>query len=329
MPLLSDISVIIVNYRGWEKLAECLDALMLCGGEGERPEVIVVDNHSDDGRLEDFVRRYPQVKFLENAENAGFARGNNRGAAVAGGKYFLFLNPDAIISRPVLESLLAEDARHERMHLLSVRHTGPRGREESTVRIFPSAWTVNSLVRLFYLALSGKQGRMRCRGGKVVHPEWVSGSLVMMRRETFRRLKGWDEDYWLYYEDVDLCRRLHDQGGEILLLCEPPVIHHHGGTTRQDKKRVPFFKTYVLISRHIYYSKHFHGVGGVLLQLFLVTDNLFFGQFFPALLGLLLLPFHRFRRHLIIYIYLIRYYSRALLLRRWHIDPGELPFGKE
>ncbi len=326
---LSDISVIIVNYRGWDTLQECLDALLVCGEEGSRPEVIVVDNHSGDGRLQAFSERYPRVRFLENEVNAGFARGNNRGAAVAGGSYLLFLNPDTVVPCGALETLLRESAsRRSSLYLLSLRQVNAAGREEPAGRVFPSGWTINALVRPFYLLLKGA-GAMSCRRRRSLRPDWVSGSLVWITRDTFRRLGGWDEDYWLYYEDVDLCRRLHEQGGEILMLCEPPVLHRHGGTTRQDRKKVAFFKTYVLISQHIYLRKHYAGWRGSLLLALLVANNLLFEQLIPALAGLVLFPFGVARRYLFIYIYLVKYYLRAITLRRWNFDPQDLPSGEK
>ncbi len=328
MASFSDISVIIVNYRGWDTLAACLDALEATGEEDGRPGVIVVDNHSADGRLAVFAARYPWVRFLESPVNEGFARGNNRGAAVAGGRYLLFLNPDTVIRREALSALREESRRQGDLQILSLRQVSPQGRTEQTARLFPSFWTINSLVRLLYKAVSSAGEDMRCHRRDIVRPDWVSGSVVWIPRDAFERLGGWDGDYWLYYEDVDLCRRLRDQGGEVLLLCDPPVIHHHGATTRKDKKRVAFFKTYVLISQHIYFRKHFPGGRGSLLLAFLVLNNLFFDQLFPALAGLLLFPFGVARRYLFIYFYLVKYYLRVLVLRRWNLAPEELSFGK-
>jgi GT2 family glycosyltransferase len=329
MASLSDISVIIVNYRGWETLAECLDALLVCGEGRERPEVIVVDNHSGDGQLARFSARYPQVRFLENESNEGFARGNNRGAALAGGHYLLFLNPDTVIPCGALVKLLAESGRREGMYLLALRKVDAAGRPESIALLFPSGWTINALVRLLYRAVRRPERTMRCEGGREVRPDWVSGSLVWMSRETFGQLGGWDEDYWLYYEDVDLCRRLYEAGGEVVMFCEPAVVHRHGGTTRKEKRKVAFFKTYVLISQHIYFRKHFPGLRGSLLLSLLVLNNLLFEQLLPAVAGVLLFPVERVRRHLFIYIYLVKYYLRALSLRRWNLYPEELTFGKK
>ncbi len=321
--------MIIVNYRGWETLAECLDALLACGEGRERPEVIVVDNHSADGQFSSFTARYPGVRFLENKSNEGFARGNNRGAAVAEGCYLLFLNPDTVVPCGALKALLEESGHRNGMHLLSLRQVDAGGRGESTTRLFPSGWTINAMVRLLYHAVRMPARRMRCRDERVVRPDWISGSLVWLSRDTFRRLGGWDEDYWLYYEDVDLCRRQRDAGGEVVLLCEPVVVHRHGGTTRKEKRKVAFFKTYVLISQHIYFRKHFPGLRGSLLLSLLVLNNLLFEQLLPALAGLLFFPVGVARRHLFIYIYLVKYYLRALSLRRWNLDPEELLSGKK
>ncbi len=320
------ISVVIVNYRGWETLSACLDALV--SNQSLPREVIVVDNRSGDGKLGDFQRRYPSVRFIENAVNAGFARANNLGASQARGRYLLFLNPDTVLPEGALDALWKAAGHYGEETILSLRQCDLAGREEQVMRAFPSPWSVTFLTRPFYGMWWRWQHRERCPDDGVVHPEWVSGSLVWIARTLFDRLGGWDERYWLYYEDVDLCRRARKAGTGIAMLCEPVVLHRHGGTTRRDKRKVAFFKTYVLISRHIYFSLHYPGLRGILLQTLLVINNLLIEQLLPALAGLLLFPLGVARRYLFIYLYLVRYYLRAATLHRWALDPGELPYGK-
>ncbi len=323
-----EISVVIVNYRGWEVLGSCLDALRSCA-ERFPVEVVVVDNHSDDGMAEVFVRRYPEAKFILQGRNEGFARANNVGVRHSRGRYLLFLNPDTELSCRALERLYEASQRLGDEVLLSLRQRNRRGRDEGVMRSFPSAWTVSFLTRPFYQVLWRMRHRSRCREGGELHPDWVSGSLVWMSRRLFDRTGGWDEHYWLYYEDVDLCRRVWRHGGRVILFCDPPVLHHHGGTTRRDKKMVAFFKSYVLISRHIYYRRHYPGAGGSLLLLLMVLNNLLAEQLLPALAGALLYPFGVARRYLFIYFYLVRYYLRVLSLRRWSVDPDELTSRKK
>jgi GT2 family glycosyltransferase len=100
------LSVVIVNYRSWKRLSACLDSIETCCREGLCPEVIVVDNHSGDGRLPEFQERYAGFRFIASDENFGFAHGCNLGASEAAGEFLLFLNPDTIVTAGALSGLL-------------------------------------------------------------------------------------------------------------------------------------------------------------------------------------------------------------------------------
>src|SRR5659263_3319 len=101
-----DLSIIIVNYRGWKHLKECLDSLVVFSGKPLQPEVIIVDNDSADGAIDEFKSNYPDFIFIKNKVNGGFANGCNLGSTFAKGDYFLFLNPDTIASENEVKKLL-------------------------------------------------------------------------------------------------------------------------------------------------------------------------------------------------------------------------------
>ncbi len=315
--VLKKLSVIIVNYRGWESLKLCLDSLSCLKSAGFGWEVIIVDNFSDDGRMDEFALSYPDFRFIENKGNYGFSNGNNLGAAYAGGEYFLFLNPDTIVSLEALSSMLHLAEEHPVYHIVSIQQRRQSGKPENPFGIFPSVWTINGLIRIGYSLFSKKKFKKDCKTNPVILPDWVSGSVVLIKRQVFEQTGGWSEDFWLYYEDIDLCRRVRDRGGRIALLCDISITHHHGSLTRKDKKRIAFFKAEVMKSRHIYFYKHYKRGQQIILQSFLVINTLFFEELIPAMIGLIFFPFLKARVHLFIYIYLWEYYFQVMKKKSW------------
>ena len=214
-----DLSVIIVNYHGWNKLRECLDALASNESKKFVSEVIIVDNNSNDGIIDTFSTDYPGFRFIRNNINGGFANGCNMGAGEASGRYLLFLNPDTVAEGDVITALLEKANSNQGDFILSCRQTDEIGKESIACGQFiaPGRLTgpgraLNNLIRRISIRDKGQIGQNPLR------PDWVSGSVIMISMDFFHRLGGFDEDFWMYFEDMDLCRRARNHGGEILYL---------------------------------------------------------------------------------------------------------------
>lgn len=312
------LSVIIVNYRGWEPLERCLYSLACLINASFNSEVIVVDNNSADGKLEPFSKQFPSVRFIENTGNFGFSNGNNLGARNSTGEYILFLNPDTVVSLPALNSMLEYLENHKESMVVSCQQENQSGKDENPFGIFPSFKSLTGISRAIFRILSPKkQLKTQCPDHPVIFPDWVSGSLIFMLREDFDNLGGWSEDFWMYYEDVDLCKRVSDKGGKIAFLCSTKIMHQHGGLTRKNPKQTAFFKTEVLKSKHIYVSKHFGGINACLMQTFLIINNLIVEGLLPALFGLILFFIPKMRVQLFIYFYLLAYYFNSIRHTSW------------
>ena len=322
-----DLSIIIVNYRGWKPLGECLDSFMLIAGSGFSHEVIIVDNDSGDGMLDEFESKYPNFRFIRNPVNGGFAFGCNTGAEHANGDYFLFLNPDTISTPESITKLLGEAKLAEGLALISCRQYNRSGRESRAYGIFPGPGTICGTGRALYKILNReKYERNFMEENGVIHPPWVSGSVMMMSKETFSKVRGFDEDYWMYYEDTDICRRIRNAGGDIRYYTGFVLMHNHGGTSRRNLKAAALTKTEVIISRHIYVSKHFSGLTRLLFQIFMVLNNIITGMI-TAAGGLILF----FRPKIFTYVLrfgrLIGYYTRTVINGKW-ISPRSVNFRK-
>ncbi len=327
--IIPKISIIIVNYRSWAPLKECLESILTLENEAFDYEVIIVDNYSDDGKLAEFSQRFPSFRFIENKGNYGFSNGNNLGAGHASGDYLLFLNPDIVVSQKPIVSLLDYAAKHPQFAVFSLQHKTLSGKMENPFGVFPSLFTINSIIKSMYVRLSGKNLKNKCFQEKVIFPDWVSGSCVFMRSDVFKKIGGWDEDFWLYSEDVDICKRAGDRCGGAVLLCDQHIIHKHGGSTRVNIKKAAFFKAHVIISMHIYFRKHYSGIHHFLLQSIYVFNILLIESLIPAIAGLVFFPVGTLRRYPMIYVNLLKYYFHSLKRGSWLFDtrniriPGE------
>ena len=250
-----DLSIVIVNYRSWDKLTLCLDSLLAQGTSIK--EIIVSDNFSDDGQLMAFRVKYPSIHWQENKCNGGFAYGCNQGTRIASGKWLLFLNPDTELPSDTLTSLIPYCEKNAKDHLITIKQVTSDGKPNYPFGIFPNALNQNGLLRSFErLFIKPKQGKKRMLSQRSAFPDWIAGSFVLLRKTDFIRIGNWDERFWMYYEDIDYSMRAHSLGIKRVVLNDWTCIHNHGGASRKNFKTKVLTKTHVLISAHNYLDKH-------------------------------------------------------------------------
>lgn len=311
------LSIIIVNYRSWDCLVACLDCLVE-ESEGQPWEIIVVDNHSADGRLEGFIGRFPSVNFIENPWNGGFAYGCNRGAALATGKILLFLNPDVIAESGSIAKLIETKRGNSAITVLSARQVDDQGRTRKAFDIFPDKLSWFRTVKFLLRTLKPRRypdpkrpfsGLLDC--------DWVSGSVLMMGREDFDRLGGWREDYWMYVEDCDLCLRARRQGMRVACSGDVRMIHHHGGASRQNFSISVLTRTEAIISKHLFVHLNYRGLNRAINHLCVLLAVV------PKLIVFSLLDLLTLRRSTMlktrssVLLGLFRHYGYALRNRTW------------
>ena len=283
-----DISVIIVNYKSWKHLEQCLLSINKIVDKDIKFEVIIIDNYSNDGQLDKFSEQFPSFTFVLNSGNNGFSNGCNTGAKAAKGEFLLFLNPDTIISKKSLKILFNTAKKYPEYELISCNKTNSKGVLEKVNKPLPSFITLFGFTRSIYRLINEKLlDKSSCNEHNIVFPNWLSGSLILMSKEWFYKLEGWNEDYWMYYEDVDISKRTIDLLGRIALTTDTSVIHNHGGASRINVKTTALTKSEVIISRHIYIRNHFGGGIKFLSQL-LLAMVVIIEKFVLAVLGLFL-----------------------------------------
>lgn len=305
-----DLSVIIVCYKGWEKLNRCLESLDSFKSEEFSMEVIIVDNNSGDDIFNKIEEKFRRFRFIRNKINGGFSNGCNLGAANSTGDNLLFLNPDTSAGEAEVAKLLNAVNSNPDYYIVSCRQVLGNGKESRSTGSFPGL-----IKKVDEISKSD------------LYPDWVSGSVMMMRREVYNKLTGFDEDFWMYSEDVDICRRARDMGGKIACFTDITISHDHGGSSRTDLKTTSITKCEVQISKHLFIHKHFKGADRVFNHLILIIDNLLTGLLtgIPGLLFFFIpVLFVRF----LILVRLMNYYSGSLFRRSW-ISPRSVNFRKD
>ena len=212
------VAVVIVSFATRDTLVAGLDAL--AANAGLAVETVVVDNASPDGSPDAVRARFPSVRLVANPENVGFARACNQGARETRAPFVLFLNPDATLDPGALEALVRLLETRPRVGIV-----GPRTRS-SNGDIQVSTGAPLSLVsewrqRRLVLGVSRRDARALAEADArhaVEHePGWVSGACLLARREAFDAVSGFDERFFLYEEDADLCRRVRAAGWQVRL----------------------------------------------------------------------------------------------------------------
>jgi GT2 family glycosyltransferase len=227
------LSVLIVSYNVRDLLLRCLQNLP------SETEVIVVDNASDDGTAAAVKERFPRAQMVALNENRGFSVGVNRAAAMAHGEHFLILNPDTQPTGDAIESMEKALTQSEKnVWAMGFRQVDANGFFQLAIGPRPSLFA--ELVRQWL------QKRLDHGNRLVAHwldrltakrrtVAWVAGSCLLVRRSAFDRVAGFDERFFLFFEDIDFCLRLGQAGGKIVYEPSITLVHHRGASARKTQ----------------------------------------------------------------------------------------------
>jgi GT2 family glycosyltransferase len=258
--MLDSLSICILNWNTREYLRACLQSIRDTRGELE-PEVIVVDNASGDGSAEMVREEFPEVALTANTENLKYAQGNNQALRQATGTFKLLLNPDVVLQPGALAQLLGAMERHPRAGAVAPRLVHPDGSPQSSCRSFPDPAAV------LYEALGLSKLFPRSRRLAAYRMGWWDhndertvdqpmASALMLRSAALEEIGLFDEAFPMFFNDVDLCRRLWDAGWEVWFTPAAQIIHHVGASTRQVRPEMVAESNRSLLA---YYEKHYRG----------------------------------------------------------------------
>lgn len=266
---LPDLSVIIVSWNVRDLLRACLASVQ----RKREIEVIVVDNASADGSVGMVEAEFPWVRLVANADNRGFTAANNQGLTLSRGRYVLFLNPDTEVVGDALATMITYMDAHPEVGALGPQLRYADGSLQPSRRRFPTFitalfestplawhWPDNTWARHYRIADRPDD--------EIQQVDWVVGAALLVRRQALDQVGGFDEGYFMYSEELDLCRRIKAAGWQIVYLPTAQIVHHEGKSSEQ-----------VVAARHIHfqtskvrYFRKFHGAPAAeALRIFLLA----------------------------------------------------------
>ena len=267
-----EASVVVVSFNTRDVTRDCLQALRREAG-GVRTELIVVDNASRDGSADMVAAEFPEAVVVRSETNLGFAAANNLGFARAQGRYVVLLNSDAFLTPSALPLSLEKMDSHPRCGFAGGRLVGRDGAWQPSGRLFNSP--LNDFLAISGLAAShptstffGRFDRTWADPMVAAEVDWVPGAYAIIRREALEQVGFFDERFFLYYEEVDLCRRVKNAGWHVWYWPDIEVVHF-GGESSKTLARLSLsskgsqLTLWRMRSMFLYYRKH-HGLPGAM-----------------------------------------------------------------
>ena len=239
------VTALVVNYHAYVELDACLRSL---SGQPLLRSVVVVDQASDPGQRAPLERRYPTVIWLAREDNIGFGAGVNLAARHASSEYLYLINPDAVAAPSSVAILARWLEAHPSVGAAGSMVRNADGSIQGSARSFPTVSTVVAgrsswLTRRYPTNRWSRRNVLTgpdVRGAVTV--DWVSGASMMIRRAAFEEVAGFDERFFLYWEDADICRRLRTRGWLTAYVPDAEVMHHgnrsSGSRVRTGRSRV-------------------------------------------------------------------------------------------
>ncbi|PKP25240.1 MAG: glycosyl transferase family 2 [Bacteroidetes bacterium HGW-Bacteroidetes-2] len=246
------LTVIILNYNVSYFLRQCIlsvqEAIV-----GIESEIIVVDNHSQDGSCEMLSKNFPQITLIKNKENLGFSKANNQGVALAKGEYICILNPDTAVAKETFPKLLKFAEEHPDFGAIGAKLI------DGTGNFLPeSKRNIPKPKVAFYKMIGLKNNKNSYYANQVeenqnAKVDILVGAFMLLKKDRYIEVGGFDEDYFMYGEDIDLSYKLLKKGYINYYFGETTVLHYKGESTNKDKKYIQRFYG----AMRVFYRKHF------------------------------------------------------------------------
>lgn len=251
-----DVSVIIVSFNTRELLRDCLDSIIK-KTSGLKYEVIIVDNASSDGSVDMVKKEFPWIRIIESKKNIGFGRANNLGMEYATGEYCLLLNSDTILLNNAIKSFYDYASLHQECGVLGSILLDSNQNPSHSFGYLPTPQRLLKDLIFRYLSIIHKFPPYLAKEVDAQLPvEYITGADLWIPASVWKQIGGFDPDYFLYFEETDLQKRMKDNGISRTIIPGPRIMHLEGGSdsgpiwTEQRHKR--FFN-----SQKIYLKKHF------------------------------------------------------------------------
>jgi GT2 family glycosyltransferase len=256
-----ELSVIIVNFNGVQYLKECLDSLYQNLSDIAF-EIIVLDNNSSDDSRNFLKNNFPDVKLIESKINLGFGKGNNEAVKAAQGSFLLLINNDTVVLDPIspaLEILKSDTS----IGVIGINMLNGKKEYLPAAGNFPNFNNMFQMKKLLQIGNEFNSGKFASEQYEV---DWLGGSFLLLKKETYDQIKGFDEDYFLYVEDVDFSRKIANLGLKRIFLPNYSYIHFVGFTKAKNPMLIKGYEIYI--------SKHFKGFDKLVIAAALKINKL-------------------------------------------------------
>ena len=250
------LSVIILNYNVRYFLEQCIISVKAATANLDA-EIIVVDNNSEDDSCEMVKQRFPEIRLVENNENTGFPKGNNIGVNLAKGEYICILNPDTVVAEDTFEKVLAFAKNQPNLGIVGVRLIDGTGNflpesKRGTPTPFVAFTKIAGLHKLSP-ALFGKYYASHLDENQTGNVDILVGAFMVMKRELYLEIGGFDENCFMYSDDIDLSYSVLKSGRQNFYFSDTTVIHYKGESTVKDATYINRFRE----AMNYFYKKHF------------------------------------------------------------------------
>lgn len=238
------LSVIIVNYNGLKFLDACFKSIYkkLINTDFE---IIVLDNNSSDDSCNFIKTHFNKIRLIESKVNLGFGKGNNEAIKYAKGEYLLLLNNDTILIDKI-DTILDLIQENEKYGVVGINMLDKNRKYLPAAGNFPNFYNMLQYKKLINLGVEFKRGFF---SKNIYEVDWLCGSFLLIPQKIYLEVKGFDEDYFMYVEDVDLCKKISNAGYKRIFVSNLSYIHFVGFSMKKNPFLVKGYKTY--INKHI------------------------------------------------------------------------------
>jgi GT2 family glycosyltransferase len=269
-----DLSIIIVNFNTKKLILECIKSIEQSDTLANY-EIIVVDNASTDCSI-DVLDKLKNIKFIKNNDNLGYSKANNVGIKNASGKYILLLNSDTVILKGSLDKLLDFAQSKKDAGVIAARLLNDDGTIQKSVSNFPTIWRT---IKEYWLGEKDTSGLFAPKTDSPVKVDWVVGAAFLITPEALKKVGLLNEKYFMYFEDMDYCRKIKKTGLKVYYLPEAKIIHHLGASGAKITDSANQWRRLIPSSK-IYHGMFIH---------YLINFILWTGQKFKNLIPILIL----------------------------------------
>ncbi|MBU0722300.1 glycosyltransferase family 2 protein [Patescibacteria group bacterium] len=238
------VSIIIVNYKSKDLTLNCIRSIRQADWPGLDYEIIVVDNYSGDLKADD-LKQFGEIKFIMNSQTIGLGAANNKGAKIAQGKYIVIINPDTLIGKDVFIKLFVYMENHSQVGVVGPKQFNLDNTVQNSCFRWPGlitplsrrtplgkiSYAKKNLDRFLYKDYNKDRAR---------EVDWLLGSFLFCRASALKQIGLYDEKFFLYFEDTDLCKRFWQGGWKVVYNPEVAIIHNHG----RQSARLPWYWFY-------------------------------------------------------------------------------------